>query len=98
MKKVIRLNESDLMKLVKMVIKEQSSGNSVYKVGQTLKAKRSIDGKEYNLKVAKVKGNYVGVYIQGTGNIDGKIMYELSAEKPGVLSGNMEMGTFTIVK
>lgn len=56
MKKVIRLTESDLIRLVKRVIKEQSNEKYSYEVGKTYKMKRDDEhgGTEHTLKVIQI--------------------------------------------
>jgi hypothetical protein len=89
---------------VKPILSEQSQSGD-YKVGQVLKAKRDKDGQVYTIKVKRIipDGTNIVASIQGPGTyeggpIDGRGIYELYAKTPGELAGNMEMGTFTIVK
>ena len=103
MKKVIRLTESELIRIVKKVIAEQNSNQS-YKVGQILNATRSTDGKQYQIKVIQLTndGGSVVVKITGPGTYQGKKLdgvsgsWELNTNIPSELSGNSEMGTFKI--
>ncbi len=76
---------------------------SPFKVGQTFKGKRSIDGQIYTITVAQVGQGYIAGKIVGPGTyneqpLNGKEAWELNTNTPGVVSGNNEMGTFTIVK
>jgi hypothetical protein len=98
MKKVVRLTEADLTRIIKRVIKEQTSP-SQYKVGQLLNSKRSTDGKLYTIKIREVGDGYVMADIRGPGQYNGNPLqrtspYKLSSIKPGELSGDSEMGTF----
>ena len=82
---------------------QQYEIKSPFKVGQTIKGKRSIDGQIYTIKVAQVGQGYIAGKIIGPGKynnepLDGKVSWELNTNTPGVVSGNNEMGTFTIVK
>jgi hypothetical protein len=56
MKKVVRLTESDLVKLVKRIIKEQSNEKYSYEVGKTYRMKRDEEhgGEEHSLKVIQI--------------------------------------------
>jgi hypothetical protein len=84
MKKIIRLTESDLIKLVKRVIKEQDNSvdggydtsrdkanNTFYKVGTVLKMKRSIDGQIYTVKIKQANPNYILASFNGPGTYEG---------------------------
>ena len=82
---------------------QQYDITSPFKVGQTIKGKRSIDGQIYTITVAQVGQGFIGGKIMGPGTynnkpLDGKFPWELNTNTPGVLHGNNEMGTFTIVK
>ena len=104
MKKIIRLTENDLARIIRRVIQEQTSP-SQYKVGQILQSKRSTDGKFYTIKIREVGDGYVMADINGQGSYDSEGQYKenplqitnpykLSSVKPGELSGDSEMGTF----
>lgn len=85
----------------KTVVAEQES--NPFKVGQTVKAIRDKDNKEYTIKIAQIGGAYVGGKIMGPGKyqdqpLDGRVVYELTSNKPGQLSGNMDMGVFKITQ
>jgi hypothetical protein len=56
MKKVVRLTESDLVKLVKRIIKEQSNEKYSYEVGKTYEMKRDEEhgGTKHSLKVIQI--------------------------------------------
>jgi hypothetical protein len=82
-----------------------TSQSSDFKQGQTYKMVRSVNNKIYDVKIekyvpaeksyaAKITGQ--GMY-QGESFSNGLNLY-LFIEKPGVLSGNSELGTFTIKK
>jgi hypothetical protein len=82
---------------------EQYDIKSPFKVGQTIKGKRSIDGQTYTITVTQVGQGFIAGKIIGPGTynnkpLDGKFPWELNTNTPGVLHGNNEMGTFTIVK
>jgi len=104
MKKIIRLTENDLSRIIKRVIQEQTAP-SQYKVGQILNMKRSTDGEFYTIKIREVGDGYVMADIKGQGSYDSEGQYKgnplqrtspykLSSVKPGELSGDSEMGTF----
>ncbi len=103
MKKIIRLTENDLARIIRRVIQEQTSP-SQYKVGQILNnMRRSTDGKMYTIKIREVGDGYVMADIEGLGDYDAQEKYvdplyigryKLSSVKPGELSGDSEMGTF----
>jgi hypothetical protein len=105
MKKIIRLTENDLARIIRRVIQEQTSP-SQYKVGQILNnMKRSTDGEFYTIKIREVGDGYVMADIKGQGSYDSEGQYKgnplqitnpykLSSVKPGELSGDSEMGTF----
>ena len=101
MKKIIRLTENDLARIIRRVIQEQTSP-SQYKVGQILNnMRRSTDGQMYTIKIKEVGDGYVMADINGFGQYNGKPLkgttltgYELSSVKPGELSGDSEMGIF----
>jgi hypothetical protein len=105
MKKIIRLTENDLARIIRRVIQEQTSP-SQYKVGQILNnMKRSTDGEFYTIKIREVGDGYVMADIKGQGSYDSDGQYKgnplqitnpykLSSVKPGELSGDSEMGTF----
>ena len=103
MKKVVRLTESELIRLVKRVIKEQSS-RPKYEVNQVYEAIRSIDNKKYTIKVKTVGDGWIMAEIDGPGTYKNAPFgvygweYELNTITPGELSGNMEMGDFTQLK
>jgi hypothetical protein len=85
----------------KAVVSEQES--NPFKVGQTVKAIRDKDNKVYTIQIAQIGGSYVGGKIMGPGKyqdqpLDGKVVYELTSNKPGQLSGNMDMGIFKITQ
>jgi hypothetical protein len=87
------------------ILLEQRLLAEQFQVNQQFTAMRSIDNKLYTLKIERVdpNGRYVGAYINGPGNyggkkLDGTVSYELSLSQDGSLTGNMEMGKFTIQK
>jgi hypothetical protein len=81
---------------------EQYDIKSPFKVGQTIKGKRSIDGQIYTITVGRVGQGFIYGKIVGPGTYNNKPLkddsWELNTNTPGVLHGNDEMGTFTIVK
>jgi hypothetical protein len=96
--KIRHIREANIL-LEQRLLKEQ------FQVGQQFTAIRSIDNKLYTLKIERTdpNGRYVGAYINGSGNyggkkLDGTVSYELSLSQDGSLTGNMEMGSFTIQK
>lgn len=80
--------------------------NQTYKVGQTLMGKRSTDNQMYEIKIVELvnDGSHVVAKIKGPGKYEGKKLdgvtgsWELNTNEPGKLSGNMEMGTFELMK
>ena len=114
MAKIIKLTESDLRRIVKKVIKEQNITKGVnsigkeynidspYKTGQILMGKRSTDNQNYKIQVVKVGQGWISAKISGPGTYQGKPIasgeWELTTNVPGQVSGNMEMGTFKIIK
>ena len=105
-RKVVRLTESELKQYIQKIISEQSTP-SPYKVGQVLQGKRSVDGQMYTIKIINIGDGYVVAKIKGSGTylqggeqtpINGVGQYELYSRTPGELSGNDNMGKFTIVK
>jgi hypothetical protein len=102
-KKVIRLTESDLVRLVKKVIQEQSvSFEKKILKGDTIQGKRSIDGKTYTIKIEeKIDNANATAKITGPGKyqgnkLDGTRTYEVNIfDYPKKISGNKEMGDFT---
>ena len=56
MKKVVRLTESDLVRLVKKIINEQSNQKYSYELGKTYKMKRDDEhgGTEHSLKIIQI--------------------------------------------
>lgn len=83
------------------VVSEQES--NPFRVGQTVKAIRDKDNKVYTIQIAKIGGAYIGGKITGPGKyqdqpLDGRVVYELTSNKPGQLSGNMDMGVFKITQ
>jgi hypothetical protein len=80
---------------------EQYDIKSPFKVGQTIKGKRSTDGQIYTITVGQVGNGFIYGKIVGPGTYNGKPLktdsWELNTNTPGKLHGNDEMGTFTIV-
>jgi len=80
--------------------------NQTYKVGQVLKGMRDKDNQTYEIRITQLvnDGSHIVAKIKGPGSYEGKALdgqygsYELNTNVPGELSGNMEMGTFKIVK
>ena len=88
----------------KPLVSEQSQAGT-YKVGQVMKALRDKDNQMYTIKVSQIvpDGTHIVASIQGPGTyegkpINGKGIYELNANTPGELAGNMEMGIFKLQK
>ena len=104
-KKIIRLTESDLVRLVKKVIQEQSvSFEQKMLKGKTYTGKRSIDEKTYKIKFIEVEEWGALVKITGPGeyqghDLDGTRRYEVQISvNPLRIGGNQEMGDFTELK
>jgi hypothetical protein len=107
--KIRHIQESN-EKLEKRMLSEQvivtgQTKPSQYNVGQVLNAKRDVDGKMYTIKIRTVGNGFVVADINGRGEYNGQPLqgtspagYELNSTRPGVLGGNTQMGTFTIVK
>jgi hypothetical protein len=100
MKKIIRLTESELVKMVKKIINEQPS-EPKYKVGQTFNVLRDKDNQRYTITLMKVGSNWVSGKVVGPGKYGGNdlrngIELELNLEPDG-FSGNMELGKFKII-
>lgn len=82
---------------------EPTQTTAPYKVGDVLKGIRSTDNKEYQINVAELGKGYMLATITGPGTYENQAMssglkLELNTNTPGELSGNMELGTFKIVK
>jgi hypothetical protein len=80
---------------------------SQYRVGQILKGKRDVDGQMYTITIKQLlpSGSEVVADIVGPGQYEGKPLDKvygagksLNISQPGMIGGNQEMGTFTIVK
>ena len=105
-KKVIRLTESELMRYIQKIISEQST-SSPYRVGQVLQGERDLDNQMYTIKITRCGDGWVMAKIKGPGSyeqggkqypMNGNGEYELNSYTPGKLSGNSNMGEFTIIK
>ena len=76
--------------------------SSTYTVGQVLTAKRDIDNQRYSIKIEQVGDGWVSAFISGPGEYDDKPLkntkLELYTRNEGKLSGNSQLGEFTIVK
>lgn len=102
MKKIVRLTESELVKLVQKVISEQPQ-TLPFKVGDVEMGYRDKDGQLYKIEITQVGpsgAKWVMAKIYGPGlyrgeKLDGKGQFELYFED-GHLSGNMEMGKFKL--
>lgn len=103
MKKIVRLTESDLVKLVKRIIKEQSNEKYSYEVGKTYKMKRDDEhgGTEHILKVIQIDKSqtppsWYGVEISGIKGARELIPNYVTINKKlkKGLHGNNELGTF----
>ena len=103
MKKIVRLTESDLVRLVKKVIREQEVSFEKKRLkGETIQGKRSIDGETYTIKIEEIIDNAnATAKITGPGKyqgnkLDGTRTYEVNIfDYPKKISGNKEMGDFT---
>jgi len=102
MSKIIRLTESDLIRLVKRVIKEQDNSvdgeydysrdkvnNTFYKVGTVLKMKRSIDGQIYTVTIQQTTPNYIIASIDGPGTYKGRPLKNAGYELTGNSLGQL---------
>jgi len=102
MKKVVRLTESDLVKLVKRVFKEQSNEKYSYELGKTYKMKRDKEhgGTEHSLKIIQIDKSqtppsWYAVEISGIGTKELTPNYGVIDKKlQKGLHGNNELGTF----
>jgi len=88
-------------------IQEQSEGqshqSSNFSSGQVVKAKRDKDGQVYTIQIVKSEPKFILGTITGPGTYQGQSLkngtqVELYSYSPGKLSGNMELGNFTVVK
>jgi hypothetical protein len=71
--------------------------------GQTVKAKRSIDGQMYTIKIIKTDPRYMYGTVTGPGTYKNEPLkngmnLELYSTEPGQISGNMELGKFTVTR
>ena len=101
MKKVIRLTESELANLIKKIIEEQHQPNN-FRAGQIVKAKRDKDGQIYTIKIILSEPKFMFGIIDGPGTYNGEPLkntkLELYSDRPGEISGNMELGKFTVIR
>jgi hypothetical protein len=72
-----------------------------FSVGQTVNAKRDIDGKMYIIKITKTEPNYMLGTVTGPGTyknepLKGQTNLELYSDEPGQISGNTELGKFVV--
>jgi hypothetical protein len=85
----------------KKPINEQHQPSN-FKEGQVVKAKRDIDNNVYTIKIIKAEQNYLYGTVMGPGNYQNQSLknglnVELYSDKPGVISGNQQLGKFTVV-
>ena len=65
MKKIVRLTESDLVRIVKRVVSEQSSKKNYFEVGEMIKLPiKSKPGTYVSVKITKLVENEPGNYTQ----------------------------------
>lgn len=86
----------------KKPINEQHQPSN-FKQGQVVKAKRDIDNNVYTIKIIKAEQNYLYGTVMGPGNYQNQSLknglnVELYSDKPGVISGNQQLGKFTVVQ
>jgi hypothetical protein len=88
-------------------LKEQEEGQSHqpsnFSSGQMVKAKRDKDGQVYTIKIAKADPKFMLGVVTGPGSYQGQSLrdgasLELYSYSPGKISGNSELGTFTVIK
>jgi hypothetical protein len=102
MKKVVRLTESDLVRLVKRVIMEQTqtsftlNGVELFP-NRTYNMTRSIDNKVYQVTIKEIIKDSTGklsYILADIPNLGGQ--KELSFMQDGTIGGNMQLGSFSI--
>jgi hypothetical protein len=77
---------------------------SNFTTGQVVTAKRNIDGQMYTIKITKADSSYMMGTVTGPGTYNkqslknGLSNLELYSDEPGVISGNTELGKFTVTK
>lgn len=74
-----------------------------FSVGQVVNAKRSVDGQMYTIKITTAQPNYMVGTVAGPGMYKGESLkngkpFELYSDSPGMLSGNTELGKFTVTR
>ena len=84
------------------LLNEQNTHQSNnFTAGQTVNAKRDVDGKMYTIKITKTEPSYMLGTEMGPGTyqgvaLKGQLNLELYSDKPGQISGNTELGRFTV--
>jgi hypothetical protein len=99
MKKIVRLTESDLIRLVKRVINEQNADNHSYKVDEVLNVK-SEKGEKYQIQITDVINDNTHVVAKVNAPNDSEFLgrqFELNIKVPGKLS-HPQLGDLKILK
>lgn len=86
----------------KPFINEQHQPSN-FSSGQVVKAKRDKDGQVYTIKIVKSEPRYMFGVVMGPGTYQGESMknglsLELYSYSPDKISGNMDLGEFTVIK
>jgi hypothetical protein len=90
-------------RLNKTLLNEQHQPKN-FSVGQVVNTKRDVDGQMYTIKITAAEPNFMVGTITGPGTYSGASLkngqsgLELYSDAPGVLSGNSQLGKFTVVK
>ena len=74
-----------------------------FSVGQVVNAKRDVDGQMYTIKITSAQPNFMVGTVAGPGSYNGESLkngksLELYSDSPGMLSGNSQLGKFTVTR
>jgi hypothetical protein len=74
-----------------------------FSAGQTVKAKRDIDGQVYIIKIVKTDPRYMYGTVTGPGTYKNEPLkngtnFELYSTQPGQIQGNSDLGKFTVIR